>query len=282
MRKDFAVFILTYGRANNVPTLEQLDKGNYTGKTYLIVDDTDEQVPLYKKNYGEDNVIVFNKEELRGTFDLADNFDGNNVVVFARNKVHQIAESLGLKHFLVLDDDYTSFLYRYKTDEKLASKYIKDFNGVFNAMTDFLDVSGAKTVAFSQGGDLIGGADNNNLRKGLLRKAMNSFFCRTDRPFQFIGRINEDATTYTQLGTTGNLFFTYVPINLTQARTQKNEKGLTEIYLELGTYVKSFYSVMVSPSIVTVNLMGTTNQRLHHRIAWNNCTPKILSEDYKK
>ena len=47
------------------------------------------------------------------------------------------------------------------------------------AMIKFLDQTGAITVALAQGGDYIGGVDNGNFKKKLLRKAMNSFFCRT-------------------------------------------------------------------------------------------------------
>ena len=35
---DFAVFILTHGRANNVKTYATLRNSGYTGKIYLILD----------------------------------------------------------------------------------------------------------------------------------------------------------------------------------------------------------------------------------------------------
>ena len=34
--------------------------------------------------------------------------------------------------------------------------------------------------------------------------------------------------------------------SLLQKETQSNSGGLTDIYLELGTYVKSFYSVIAA------------------------------------
>ena len=57
---------------------------------------------------------------------------------------------------------------------------------------------------------------------------------------------------------------------------------MTDIYLNNGTYIKSFYSVLFSPSSVTIALMGEINNRLHHRVNWNATTPKILDEKYKK
>ena len=38
MRNDFAVFILTHGRADNVVTVPAIKKAGYTGKIYFIID----------------------------------------------------------------------------------------------------------------------------------------------------------------------------------------------------------------------------------------------------
>ena len=111
---------------------------------------------------------------------------------------------------------------------------------------------------------------------------MNSFFCRTDRPFEFYGRINEDTTAYIVNGNKGKLFFTIANLSLEQLETQSNSGGLTEMYLELGTYVKSFYTVMYHPSGVDIRLMGNKHMRLHHFVHWDNCVPCIISEKYKK
>ena len=41
MRDDFAAFILSHGRANNIKTVKALKEGNYTGKWYFLLDDED-------------------------------------------------------------------------------------------------------------------------------------------------------------------------------------------------------------------------------------------------
>jgi hypothetical protein len=64
--------------------------------------------------------------------------------------------------------------------------------------------------------------------------------------------------------------------------TQSLSGGITETYLESGTYIKSFFSLMMNPSSVVIAPMGTTRPRLHHRISWNNAVPKILSPQHKK
>lgn len=278
--KDFAVFILSHGRANNVKTLKTLEDGNYTGKTYIICDDEDEQIEDYKKLGKE--VIVFDKSEEMKYTDTEDNFHDHRLVVYARNKCHDIAKELGIKYFLVLDDDYHNIAFKVIEDKKLKSKTCKNLNKIFDEVINFLEISGALTVTFAQGGDFIGGAENGNLEKGISRKAMNSFFCKTDRPFKFTGSTNEDVNAYITLGQKGKLLFTIYRIVIEQGKTQANKGGLTDIYLDNGTYVKSFYSVICQPSCARVAIMNSNHPRIHHKILWNNCCPKIISDRYKK
>ena len=282
--KDFAVFILTYGRANNVKTYKTLKRFGYTGKIYLICSDDDKQVKDYKEKYN-DQVIVFSKKDYKDKFDIGDNFDDERVVVYARNSCYDIAKKLGITYFLVLDDDYTDFSYRFN-DELSYNKgrgYINKVDDIFVAILKYYKSIPAKTIALSQNGDWIGGQHSGWAKElKLKRKCMNSFFCSTERPFKFMGRINEDVNAYTLLGSTGDLFLTIPNVSLKQTDTQSNDGGLTDIYLDQGTYVKSFYSVMFCPSSVKVGMLNTERSRLHHRVSWNNAIPVILNEKYKK
>lgn len=277
----FAVLIPSHGRADRVVTVKTLRSQGYTGEIFIVCDDLDETIGEYRARYG-DHVIVFNKREYAEKTDTLDNFGKMNVVVYARNALHDIARELGLTHFLVLDDDYTEFDHRYVDDGMLKGIKLRNLDKVFNSMCEFLDVSGALTIAFAQGGDFIGGIGNDILKKGLKRKAMNSFFMRTDRPFKYMGTINEDANAYVLLGSQGKLFLTVADVSLNQGVTQQNSGGLTEVYLDLGTYVKSFYTVIVCPSFTTVKSMGNKFRRLHHSIRWDNAVPQIIPEEYKK
>lgn len=111
---------------------------------------------------------------------------------------------------------------------------------------------------------------------------MNTFFCSTDRFFQFVGRVNEDVNTYVINAIKGNLLFTVTRISINQATTQVQCGGMTEQYVNSGTYLKSFYSVMYAPSCVSIHLMGDKHKRIHHKVSWNNCAPKIISYRFKK
>ena len=87
---------------------------------------------------------------------------------------------------------------------------------------------------------------------------------------------------YVREGNVGKLFLSLMSVQVNQLQTQSNAGGLTEIYRERGTYVKSFYSVMFAPSCVKITSMGRTDRRLHHRIRWRNAVPMILREGHKK
>lgn len=284
MRDDFAVFILTHGRADNVVTLRTLERQGYRGRWYLIIDDEDAMAPIYYEKFGKDHVVTFCKAAAADRADTMDNFDEHRAILYARNASFRIARELGLTYFLQLDDDYSGFMLRYPDGSKLAHSTPtgKDLETVFEAMLDFLDSSGALTVAFAQGGDYIGGLAGGAYEQRLMRKAMNTFFCRTDRPIEFRGTMNEDVTAYTTLGSRGNLFFTVTDACITQLQTQSLSGGMTEAYVESGTYLKTFYSIISMPSCIKVGMVGPTNSRIHHRINWECCVPKILDEKYRK
>jgi hypothetical protein len=283
---NFAVFILTHGRADNVMTYKTLRKCGYTGKIYLLIDDMDSQIDKYKANYG-DEVIVFDKQKAIDMTDSGDNQKKHNSVVYARNYNFVVAKELGIDYFLQLDDDYSELKFTFAENGEYQPRGIKkDFDKVCDLFVQYLKQSKIKCIAFAQSGDFIGGEGSNIISKfrkcEILRKIMNAFFFATDNPVKFMGRINEDVNLYTANGLKGDVFITHPAVRLQQIETQSNSGGLTEIYLDLGTYCKSFYSVMYAPSCVKVNAMGVNSRRIHHRVNWNAAVPKIINQSHKK
>lgn len=299
--RRFAIFILSHGRPDHVVTWKALENAGWDGETYLVLDDEDPTADAYRERFGAERVLTFSKSAVAATMDEADRTGDRRAVVYARNACFQLARDLDLTHFLELDDDYTIFLFRWLAEERtergayrgvptgpiLSSPIIKrTFRRVVDATLDFLDLSGAATVAWSQGGDHIGGAQG-QIKEHVRwfharRKAMNAFFVRTDSPLRWIGRVNEDVNTYVVEGGRGRLFFTIRHVQFNQLPTQQSSGGMTEMYLASGTYVKSFYTVMMAPSCVRIATMGRVQRRFHHRIAWDNAVPKIVSGEWRK
>lgn len=121
---------------------------------------------------------MFDKLAISKTFDTADTFEDRRTIVYARNACWDIAKERGYRYFLELDDDYTSFSHRYMEDGRLVSKSPRNINSIFTAMLDFLDDSGALTVAFAQGGDYIGGKRRWERKKTAIKESHEFFFLR--------------------------------------------------------------------------------------------------------
>tara|TARA_R110000851_G_scaffold18786_1_gene58604 strand:- start:2170 stop:3030 length:861 start_codon:yes stop_codon:yes gene_type:complete len=283
-KKNFCIFIISNGRPSSIITLNTLRKSNYTGDSFIVCDNEDETIGEYKKNYGADKVLVFNKKEYAQKIDNCDNFQNRRTTTHARNACFDCAEKLGYDYFLVLDDDYTRFAHNFNKEGKFLRSNVTGFDKLCEICLDFLDADKRiKSVCFIQGGDLVGGESS---LKGQpfpfkRRKAMNSFFCKTKRRFWFFSRLNEDVNTYLELGKKGDIFFSIPEFALNQKQTQSNAGGMSDAYLEGGTYVKSFYTVMINPSFAKANYLPSMN-RIHHKISWNNAIPKILDERNKK
>jgi hypothetical protein len=276
---NFCAFILSHGRPDNVKTLKALEKHGYTGKVYIIIDNEDKTADEYYKNF-PNQVIMFDKLAKSKTFDMMDNFGNRHSIVCARNACWDIAKDLGIDYFIQLDDDYTTFCYR--LDEKfnyIGYAPIKNLDKIFEIFLNYYKSIDALTIAFAQGGDFMGGIWQDVPK---FRKCMNSFFCSTEKPFNFIGTMNEDVNVYSLYGSRGKLFLTLFNISLQQATTQKSSGGMSTIYNQNGTFVKSFYTVMCNPSCTKISLLQSKHPRLHHKIIWSNTVPKIIREEYKK
>lgn len=282
MIKDFVAIIMSNGRPENVYTYNTLKKQGYTGDIIVLIDDEDTELDNYKGKFKEE-LQIFNKNDIEKRLDTYDNFENKKCIVYSRNACFDVAEKLGYKYFIELDDDYTRFQFMFDKDFNFTNKRkkINNLNNIFAYMLDFFKNTNLVSLAMAQGGDFIGGKECNVWSSKFSRKSMNSMIHSTERKITYNGRINEDVNTYTKLGGIGFLFHTIKYIALIQKPTQKQKGGMTDIYLDSGTYVKSFYTIIANPSCSFVTCMGK-KKRLHHNIKWNNAVPQIIDEKYKQ
>lgn len=282
MKDNFCAFIFSHARAGDVKTIDTLEKAGYTGDWIIIVDHPDDK-EVYTEEYGEDKVYYFDKEEVVDEIDRADNFDQRKGLIYARNKAFEIAEELGYKYFIQLDDDYTGFSWRFNSDYEYEYNPVRDLDSLLTNLVEFLEETGAESVALAQGGDFIGGEEASFAEKvSTKRKAMNTWVCSTERKFPFMGSMNDDVNAYVRNQQIGDLMFTVNVASINQPGTQTEEGGMTDVYLDSGTYIKSFYTILYSPSSLSLSLMGNKHMRIHHNIDWNATVPKIVPEEVKK
>ena len=279
----FGVFVLTHKRPNNVLTFDTLRECGYSGRLYLIVDNEDDTVGQYYEKFGTEHVVVFDKQAEVDVSDYGNNFNEYRTTMIVRNASFKIAEQLGITHFVQLDDDYTAFEYRVMVDGKGIVRPVKNIDSIFSETLEFYKASGATAISFAQGGDFIGAIYNGVAAyRFSRRKCMNSIFCSVERPFKFVGVMNEDVNTYTTLGSRGYLFLTIPVISIVQKATQAQKGGMAEMYRKFGTYSKAFTTSMMMPSSVRVGMLQSGHPRIHHIINWKATVPCIVSEAYRK
>ncbi len=274
---DFAILILSHKRPEN-PTYKTLMKCNYSHKLYFILDDEDPSIPQYEAKYGKDKLLIFNKKEMAKNIDLMDNWEMWSIDTYARNASFQLAKSVGINYFLLLDDDYDSFRYRFFSEHSVV---VKQMNRVCEVYLDYFKKhTQIKALCFAQGADVA------VIVKGQTkRKAMNALFLSIDRPVHWIGHMNADVNAYTRYGQLGHIMITFPHVQLNQEPTQ-TKGGSAGMYREIGTYQKSFYSVMQCPSFVKVSTFTKgfrmSKFRFHHKIDFKKGCARIISSRYKK
>ena len=279
----FVVFILTHGRADNVETYRTCRLRGYNGRIVLVIDDEDEQVKKYKERYGEENCYIFCKREYIQKSDEIARGDTRSAL-YARNACFDIARELGYRYFIELDDDYQGFSWKFDNNGRYKQRIMCNLDLVWRRMLEYMiSVPCMVSICMAQGGDFIGGNDNKKTAAITpMRKTMNTFICDTERKFEFKGRINEDVNANLYGTFRGQLFLTLNQVMVNVEQTQANAGGVTEVYRELGTYQKSFMSVVISPSSVKLAMMGRKNMRLHHNVEWKYTAPMIVAEKWRK
>ena len=131
----FAAFILTHGRPNDIYTYRSLRETGYPGMLYLVIDNEDKTEDEYRRVFGSENVIQFDKAAIGETFDIADTRTDRRAIVYARNASFEIAKQLGLDYFIQLDDDYTSFMFRWADGDVLKHCMIKKMDSTSSSQT---------------------------------------------------------------------------------------------------------------------------------------------------
>lgn len=281
---EYCIFILTNRRPNKQYTYSFLKKAGLEKKVFFVLDNLDPTIAEYKKKYGDEKILTFDKEKYIKENETMINEKVEKVVLYARNACYDLAEQLGFQYFIEFDDDYKSFQYQ-KVENLLIERVpiIKNFEKVIQAYFQFfVAVPSMYSICFSQAGEIISGGADSYLQKGWKRKMMNSFFLDTKRRINFKGVLNEDVNANIEQLKLGHLCLTCFNVVLKENQTQKTKGGLTEIYLQFGTYKKTFFSVMSAPASVKVCTLNSKYPRLHHLTTYKNLMPLIVSECVKK
>lgn len=285
MRDDFAVLILTHGRAHEQKTYTALRKQGYTGKCYFVLDNMDEQADEYKSIYGEENVLIFDKEEAWQKTDTFFNKKNLLAVVFARNASFQLAKNVGLKWFVNCDDDIENFSLKVPIKGKLITKNISQFDHVLESMIGFMEATSSDCLGISEEGCFVGGV-NESVKKGLQWSCTHWFLMNVNSPLRFRGQYLEDMLFSIETEKMAKLVYSTMLVSQrlpSLKAVKKQEGGMHETYKADGganNYVAMFSCVIANPDCFKIKRSSDgTWKRSMRQDAFR---AKIINEKYKK
>lgn len=276
-------FIISYHRPNQMKTLKWLKKVNYPmNLVHIVIDDEGGDEKEYEEtaaNYGC-LLHIFNLKGARRCFDFVHRKSrGRRAAGLARNAIYDIAFDLGIKEWVVSDDDTGRYSMKYPaTSERVCTEY--EFKSAVAMVMDFIKRRKIGYFGLPQSGDLIGGVKR---WKWYILKVMNTTFVNA-RYIYKPERGVQDNDTSAFVGIMNEGYFTAsigygVVLHQTTSATQSG--GLTDNYRENKLLNKSLICPLQFPSSIYANYQRKNGGRLHHTIENRFLMPKILKVDKK-
>jgi hypothetical protein len=271
------IFVPSYHRPDNIKTAKFFIKKGYPAeKIHIVIDSEADDKLEYEESTNKlgCNLHVFDMEEARARFDYVHRPSiSRRSAGQARNMFYEIAESLGIEVYCVIDDDTSNFEIRpYSIYWRKAE--LDDIVNVFDAVKDFVVKRKIGMFGLSQTGDMFQVPHLNVIRN----KVMNTTFINTkyiyrgergiqdDDTSQFVGVMNEGLFT-------GSLASGLV---LSQTQSAKQKGGLTDLYNENKLLNKSLVTPIQFPTAIYAEKQQKNGGRLHHKINARYLYPKLI------
>lgn len=273
MPQDFAIFILSHNRARGIDTLTMLKRYGYNGNYYVVISDDDSQIDEYKSIVDKGHLLIFDKEDF---YYAQDTFVGSaqpvvSASLYARNFIIRTAKLMGLKHFIMADDDINGILFRYEEGGKMRTREIEKITPILEAMLEFIECSGhIGGLCFALDDGYFGGL-NGNFAKGLTRKIFQFMMFKTSETWEFVGARWEDSIL--SMVNKNRLFFCIWLLSIKTPKMRSNRGG---IEYANDKYYDPLFLMVASPSGVEPLPMGK------RKIYENRILPKIIKHTHKK
>lgn len=285
MRSDFAIFICTHGRPDKQLTYEALKKSGYTGKIYLVLDDTDVTIQQYIDNYGPEHIVIFDKNHyINSCVDTGDVEGHYKCILYAKMAVEDIAKDFNLSAFMLVDDDITNFRYRYPYFDKCASIKMKNMDDCLEIYIDFLLENAFTAVGFGSPSTYFSGVRSFDPTAFLRYRGVFQVYLRNvSKPVIWINWYGEDNITLLQSSISGNLWLQipYIEYECVEIGDITKDGGMVDIYKSSNLFKLNQNVKRNFPGMVTLRLYTKTHKWLITREA-KKCFPCIVSSYYRK
>lgn len=272
------IFIPSYHRSDNCKTVYYLHKLGYDmGLVHVVIDDAAGDEAEYRAmcaKYGTELHIVDYEDAMR-RFDFVHRKNpSRRTVGMFRNYFFQIAKSLGIDFYVVIDDDTNGYHLKYpQTRQRKAT--LEQFTWWFCEVRAFMRRHRIGAFGLSQSGDILTGC---HPESWFLHKVMNTTFYDTRfvwMPERGVLDIDTSAfCSYHNAGLfTGSLGY---GLMLNQTASAVAKGGLTDFYRESKLLNKALECPIQFPSAVHADKQPLNGGRIHHKIAYRYLAPRVL------
>jgi len=240
VKPRFPIFVPSKGRADKYLTMRVLDEW---GVPYRVIVEEPEYDD-YARTIPADRLVVLN-EEYKRRYELCDNLGLSKSTGPgpARNQAWDIALQEGWEYFWVMDDNIRAFYRR--------NKSLRDYcdQTMMRACEDW--VQRYTNIAMAGPDYLMFSSPQNTLKPFLANTRIYSCaMIRTDTPFRFRGRYNEDTILSLDMLVAGWCTVLFKAWLQEKINTQQIKGGNTqEFYEKEGTLLKSRMLVQEYPDL---------------------------------
>ena len=281
MRDDFAIFICTHGRPNKQLTYNTLKQCGYTGKIYLVLDDTDNTIQQYIENYGTEQLIVFDKNHYINSCDTGSNKPVYKCILYAKDAVEDIARDMHLKSFILADDDILKLRFRTIRDSKLYSTDLNDLNAVLDSYIEYLLNANIATLGFGNSYIYIGGVGGLNPDSLSNRRFTYNFILRNTRyDVNWYSEMNEDSITPILSAQKGQVWLQLPFVQFDMKECQAGaDGGMSDVYANMDKFKQYAHFLLYTPSNVRLIERFGKSTHTFDRV---KTFPKIISNVWRK
>lgn len=282
----FAVFILSHNRADRVETYDTLRNSGYTGKIYVVVDDEDPQLARYMERFDNKldvGLINFGKEPMIEIADTVYPEKKRSSALYARNFIESFAPMLGYDVFAMMDDDITSFRFRWVEDGSVKSQIVStQMDKVFEYYAQYMLDADIATTSFPFSMFYISGTSGLDKKITESRHTYQIHIRNAKFPVDWVSVINQDTITQLQTMQVGYIWWS-IPFLVFDAEPMNCKSGgLKSVYDSIKDFDMAFLAVMTNPSCCKVAYSSGPRSTMQIKENKHTSYPMIVSERYMK
>lgn len=272
-----AVFVISYNRAGRVETYSALRDAGFLGEIFVVIDVDDPQYTEYKLRF-QNELIAYSKKNEMLEADTVEYEKRPASAIYARNAVEKIANQMSLDAFIILDDDITSFRYRWMQGGVCKSLKITQYiDRIILLYINYMLSCDIATLSFENCMFYVGGITDDKIANE--RWTYQIHIRNVNIPVEWKSIINEDIITEIMTATKGYIWWSLPHVVYDAVAMNEMSGGNKDNYDTFSEFKRAMFATVVNPSSCKP---GYSHGKL--RIIQNKKAsyPMIVSSRYKK